>query len=246
MTEMATVFKKECCIEKNGDIKIPIAYLPAGDFVYPVTATNPFLEEIELVFIVKSHEKCYCKKKLLFSAVTATERFHFSTSSEHRDLEVIISLTVGSKCWLNLPVSPLLAHKIEASPSRIKETVIKIISEIENDEDDVDDHSHKDSYGSTTPVTVESKRINGSQVSHFKGMVNLEQAQKQLDYVIYNKLFHSEGTRGFKKWKESFYRRVLIFLYKALSRNPSRRVYFAKLYRNYINNNILADNLQAV
>jgi hypothetical protein len=244
---MAIVFKKECYIEKGGEIKIPIAYLPEGNFLYPVTAINPFLEEIELGFIVKSNEKLYCKKKVHFSAITATERFNFSTSSESRDIEMIVVLNKGSKCWLHFPVSPLLVQTIETSRATIHETVIKIISEIENEENDRDDHPPpRNSVSHSTLGPAENKPISEFQVSHFKGMVNLDQAQKQLDYVIYNKIFKSEDATGFQKWKKSLYRRTVILLYKKLSKSPSRRMYFAKLYRNYINNNIIADNFQAV
>ncbi|HET9825138.1 MAG TPA: hypothetical protein VFP87_07385 [Chitinophagaceae bacterium] len=245
MTKMGVLAKNEFLLERDTEIKIPIEYLPASDFIYSITAINPFLEEIELNFRVRANDTVQFKKIICFSSVTVTESFQFSLSADSREIEVIFLLRSGSKVWLHFPVSPRLLQKIETTPTTIKETVIKIVSEIETEEDDEDYTDQKDSYQPIGAAVPEPTNVDSFHLTHFKGVLNLQQAEKQLDYVIYNKVFGTEGASGFQKWKKSVYRRMVIFLYKKLSKDHSRKVYFAKLYRNYVNNNIIADNLQA-
>jgi hypothetical protein len=248
---MEPLFKNEFLLEREGEIKIPITYLPAGDFVYPITAINPFLEEVELNFRVESSSAVLFKKTIRFSSLTLNESFHFSILNDSRGLKILLLSPKGSKIWVHLPVSPQLFQKIETTPTTIKETVIKIVSEIESEENDLDPADQMPFRAPETlpaPETrnvLETRNSDNLHLTHFKGVLNLQQAERQLDYVIYNKVFRSEGAGGFQKWKKSFYRKMVIFLYRKLSKDHSRKIYFAKLYRNYVNNNIVADNLQA-
>ena len=77
---------------------------------------------------------------------------------------------------------------------------------------------------------------------YFRGFLSLEEAEHQLDHVVLSKLFQPDGTRGFNKYKRAFYRRVIINIYRLVTKNRSRKVYFAKLYRNYVNNNLISEN----
>ena len=255
MTTMEVAFNKEHTIllNKSHQLNIPIGYLPQGDFNYPIIATNPFLEEIELIFYVYADKTIQFKKKCCFTSVKPMESFNFSISKQGglRNIVITLLLNKGTKIWLHLPISPRLLQKIKTTSATIKETVEKIISEIKMEENDFEYPSEKDLSTDNQMTFIknnsgEDKNIDLTGILHFKGVLNLEQAQRQLDYVIYNKMFLSENAKGFRKWKQSLYRKIVIFLYRKLSRNPTRRTYFAKLYRNYINNDIIANNLQAL
>jgi hypothetical protein len=57
-------------------------------------------------------------------------------------------------------------------------------------------------------------------------------------------MFAPDGSRGFRKWKISFYRKLLRVTYRRLAKNSRSKQYLIKLYRNYINNDIISKNIQ--
>ena len=247
---MDTAFRKECCLKRGCQIKIPIAYLPDGDFVYPVKIINPFKEESELIFTISTTDNLLSTKRYCFNSDKSFQALYFSTSNEGcRDIEITIALRKGSMINLHLPVSPRLNQRIKTIPSTLHETIGKIENEIDLKRKSVGDLSRVSVSQNGSPersvATHNAQPILIESLSPFNGIINLEQAQRQLDYVVYNKMFSTNGKRGLKKIKLLFYRKLLTALYRRLSKNSTRKAYFAKLYRNYINNNIIAENLQA-
>ena len=249
MIMTAAFSKKEFFLKKDGQLSIPIGHLPEGNFSYPVKIINPFRQEIELIFSLSAKNKVQFVQKSNFVASSSTETLRFSVSEkdEWRDIEIIVTLKKGSMARLYLPVSPRLHQNNVTIPATLQDTISKIRSEIETEEKIYGKSSQKKYLRTPATGTQHSEKMQViSPDIFFRGILNLEQAQRQLDYVIYNKLLAPDGTKGFTKWKRSLYRKTVISLYRRLSKNSTRRTYFAKLYRNYINNNIIADNLQAL
>jgi len=249
MIMMAAFSKKEFFLKKDGQLSIPIGHLPDGNFSYPVKIINPFRQDIELIVSLSAKNKVQFVQKSNFNAASAIETLRFSVSEKDqwRDIEIIVTLKKGSMVRLHLPVSPRLHQKNVTIPATLEDTISKIRSEIETEEKIYGKLSPGKYFAKPAPESQHSEKIQVASADiFFRGILNLEQAQRQLDYVIYHKLLSPDGSKGFTKWKRSFYRKILITTYRRLSKNSTRKTYFAKLYRNYINNNIIADNLQAL
>lgn len=75
----------------------------------------------------------------------------------------------------------------------------------------------------------------------FYELIDLEEAKKQLEYVVYHKFFNSNKGGVFKKFFRGLNRSIFIAFYKMLTRSESRKNAIAKLYRNYININYISE-----
>jgi hypothetical protein len=250
MTPMETVFEREFSLKTHGKARILVGHLPDGDFIYPVKIINPYQDEIEVTFLCYGWKKLLNTKTTRFSFKTVTIYFSFSIpeGEMYRDIEVRIALTKGSLVKVHLPTSPRLHQKIETFRAALQETIGNIRAELDLSETSAKSPKKYLPAESKSPQAAisETKQTISGDMRAFRGILTIEKAQRQLDYVIYNKIFSTEGISGFKKFKLKLYKKVVVVLYRRLSKNAARRKYFAKLYRNYINNNIIADNLQAI
>ena len=77
--------------------------------------------------------------------------------------------------------------------------------------------------------------------SGFYELLDLKNAKEQLDYVVRTKIhLQTHGnilTRPLKK----MIKHLFTFSYKILAKNPLLKNYIAKIYRNYVNMNILSE-----
>lgn len=77
--------------------------------------------------------------------------------------------------------------------------------------------------------------------SGFYELLDLKNAKEQLDYVVKTKIhLHTSGNFISKPLKKTI-KYLLSFTYKVLTRSSLLKNYIAKMYRNYVNMNILSE-----
>lgn len=77
--------------------------------------------------------------------------------------------------------------------------------------------------------------------SGFYELLDLKNAKEQLDYVVKTKIhLHTNGNFVSKPLKKTI-KYLFTFIYKVLTRSTLLKTYIAKIYRNYVNMNILSE-----
>ncbi|MBS1736023.1 MAG: hypothetical protein JSS98_05380 [Bacteroidetes bacterium] len=234
---------------KEGDqLAVPLHFSPQGDFVYPFSMINSFGEDTDLVVSIVVDEKVKKSESIRFESVTFKKDLSFSLSNqeESKNTRVTFLLKTGHVVNLFLPASPKAVQKIETVPCELTDVQDRINLEIDLAEKDEETllRPFMPSEGKPTPKVIDENHIESLIHNRFfKGFISLREAQQQLDYVIYNKLFAPDGSKGLLKWKRAVYRKFVRGVYRRLTKNSHRKQYFAKLYRNYINNNVISENI---
>jgi hypothetical protein len=227
---------------------IDVCYLPKGHFKYSLTVFNPANTPATVLFQLKEKDEIKDKQEHLFHESLSDKTFNFIVDDPegYRDVTIEFVLLAGQPVKIYFPVGAVLAQKKPHIPSHVNDIEDKINFEIENFrqlENKMESFDTKDLHQGNGNVLDDEQIQSLIHSRYFRGLLNIEDAQKQLEFVIYHKLFRSTTSKGFRKWKLSFYRKLIIFLYRIVAKNTNRKKYFAKLYRNYVNTNLIADNL---
>lgn len=235
---------------KQGDkLALPINFLPQGDFEYSLKLINSFEEKTELLFSLVINDKTEVEETLSFESITYERSVNFSVSDQvklTRNAKVFLFLRKGSVIKAFLPMTPRAIQKIENIFPDFSEICEKINLEIDlaENEENMSVRQYSTEPVSSRPA-FDEKQIEELVFNRFfKGTISINEAQKQMDYVVYNKTFVPDGSKGFTKLKRAVYRRVVKSVYRRLTKNSYRKAYFAKLYRNYVNNNIISENIR--
>jgi len=235
-------------LQTANKLKIPLGFIPQGDFIFPVHINNPLAKEIKLSLTVFSNGIMVQETSLDFSNSNYCCDFCFTINNPLGSIDTYIEAIFEktSSVKIHFPVSPRKRtsfHPHQSDWHEEEELINTEITEWENDS--IQTLSNTTSTNKLNEATAMNKRQIESfvQMRYFRGLLSLEDAQKQMDFVIEHRLFSAGNEKGFKKWKLAFYRKVTRFLYKLITRNSRRKIYLAKLYRNYVNNNLIAENL---
>lgn len=202
-------------------------YLIPGNFLYPFTIQNPSGGLYEV--IVKVTDEFSISTDYIFTSeeLIREEKIIFRKDLKKlaSNVQISFQLYKGKGIKIQLPVSPIMATSIKnekqsylSIANRVKETfAVKL-------------------HHTNTFFENESKNEN----EVIEKCISFSEAEIQLDFIIYNKLFNSDGSKGLIKWKRVLYRKILIIIFRSLTKNKIRKRYFVKIYRNYINIDILA------
>ncbi|MBS1917321.1 MAG: hypothetical protein JST87_13670 [Bacteroidetes bacterium] len=230
-------------------IILDLCFLPKGRFRYSFAVTNPDLNyEPEILATLFTGEKKIRTREYVFAELRKDEIFEFEITDNNgcRDAQLQFQLIDGYVVKLFLQPSPILIQKNIHLIARINEIEEKINFEINN----FSYHHTTAEIGNTElQVNTAGEALDKTHIQsfihsrYFRGLLSTTDAEKQLEYVVYNKLFLKDQNKGFRKWKLKFYRKSLILFYRMMAKNTNRKRYFARLYRNYVNMNLIADNL---
>ena len=224
--------KKYFLLLKKGEESISeYPHLPAGVFCCRFTVRNPSAESYELVVKVtddagNSEEHRFQGDKMVVEQELTIEKRSDKFASPIR---VSFRLFQGKDVGIRLPVSPMMTSAVKMEKQNYLSAVNKVKNALsENSGPLTDNQPHP-----VNPFFNLKSR---------ESLLTLRQAEEQLDFVIYQKMFVPDGSRGFVKKKRALYRRLVRFTYRKLVKNTVRKRYIAKLYRNYVNLNTLFES----
>ncbi len=210
--------------------------LTKGKYKYCVRIQNPLGQSYKLHIIIKGNQdkKIY---EIKTSEAFVEKEIFLQQTADFNSSEITIHFTLEEGAFINInfPVSPSLLTSV----SKEDKSYLKIIAPVEASfrQDYLESLQHNN------PPT-EKVKPDFIAKDFFEGCLSISDAEKQLEYVVYHKWFIPDGSKGFLKWKRAFYRVIFKGIYKAFTKNTHRKRYFAKLYRNYVNNSIIAENLE--
>lgn len=202
-------------------------YLIPGDFLYAFAIQNPAGKSYELILKVTDEFSISTDHVFTSEELVREEKIIFSKGLKASASNVRISFQLykGTGINIQLPVSPIMASSIKNE----KQSYLSIANRV------------KEAFTIKLPLTnnfLENEPKNED--ANIEKCLSFLEAEAQLDFVIYNKLFNPDGSKNFIKWKRILYRKIVIFIFRSLTKNKIRKRYFVKIYRNYINIDILA------
>ena len=222
--------------------------LPEGNYIYYFGVINPQAGDFEISVAVIGASFI----PITFRGSSQKHNYHFSfdlTNFPHgNDVRVCFQLVKGKDIFIHPTFFPQLntqnvSNSEEVSFSNEIDNTFFIGDPSKREQlrekyrpQDIYHRLFKEVYAQNQkPVHT----IGQPQV--FYELLNLEEAKKQLEYVVYNKAFSDKNGNSLAKAKRKAYRKFLITIYKILTRTENRKNYVAKLYRNYININYISE-----
>lgn len=227
--------------------EIFFGFLPQGNFIYPISIIVPYRGTVKANLFFYSNLNLVKIEKLVFSTTSCYD-FEFTISEKSGAVtnSLVIIIEEGEGVKLVLSVSPriVLNDRIRIENSidwyELEEEINSEINLLEEELQIITNHNPKTTRNNSS-ISMNKDQIDVYiKTKYFRGLLNLNEAQKQMDFVVYNKILLSNQKNGFKR---KCVRKTLIFFYRIVTRNPSIKNYLAKLYRNYVNNNLIAENL---
>ncbi|WP_205509330.1 hypothetical protein [Longitalea arenae] len=233
----------------NEPYLVSIGKTPPGKYAYHVNVLNPANDSpILKVFInnknVNKNEQVYN-----LSEISEQIEYNFNTIGKEEH-SIVFLLTKGTSLTLQLPVSPVMVQDVEEETSMLlglDENIALKVNELESE-----DHTTGNTKANRGPYASRQQHSGGAaslreieqfvNARYFRGFLSTEESERQLDHVVFNKMFAPDGSKGFAGFKRKVYRKMLVSIYRLFTKNRSRKLYFAKLYRNYVNNNLLSEN----
>ena len=211
--------------------KLP--FLLKGDYYYRFTVKNPNQQSVKILINVSDGGSSVTEHILEFTQLIQEKEIVIQKSTDRfaQPIEIIFVLETGNNIFITLPVSPVMATIIQTEDNDYESIANKIQSAFDD----------KFTRLYQSDELAFSKQL---QMDLFKDCITTAEAEKQLDFIVYNKLFMPDGSKGFVKWKLALYRKIFRAVYRRLTKNTIRKKYFAKLYRNYINSSVISDNLE--
>ncbi|MBS1663175.1 MAG: hypothetical protein JST68_19185 [Bacteroidetes bacterium] len=217
-------------LKKGGASDYDYPFLPAGNFIYRFSIRNPSTDAFELVMKISDAQGNSEEHTFESNQLFIREEVNIKKSSDNFNspLRVSFLLKKGAELDIQLPVSLIMTSSVKEKKQNYLSTVNRV----------------KNAFSEQLKLAGAG---NASSNSLFNAdvqarLLSFKQAESQLDYVIYHKLFVPDGSRGLLKAKRAFYRRMLRFIYRRLTKNTVRKEYIVKIYRNYVNLNTLFEN----
>jgi hypothetical protein len=238
-------------IHSGETLNLEIGYLPAGDFFYHLVLTNQYHENVQLQVELYHNNALLAEKIFAIHDNIAPVDLHFSIDKKIEGYGFFLHFTLlkGKGAALHLSVNPVYERHVTDAHNflfGLDEKLTDAIRVYENvnlpaakSDKKEQSQARQDTEGQPFSTEFLDAYI---RAKYFRGFLSLNEATRQLDYVVNHKFMAPDGSRGFVKWKRKIYRKFVKFLYRSLTRNTVRKAYFAKLYRSYINVNLLSDN----
>ena len=230
--------------------QVNLGKLPKSSYFYRFFIYNPSGATGILKVIAAGKDRKAKEGIVKFKGIVTEYRYNFDTIDPFGSCHINFLLEKNETVFLRLPVSPVIIQEVDEQQPFLFGLDEDILSRI--DEADAEGFQKlvgrkKSPDPSNRPgmSVINTKEIESFiNARYFKGFLSLSEAERQLDHVVFHKMFNPDGAKGFARFKKRFFRRVLKAVYRLLTRNRSRKLYFAKLYCNYINGGVLAENSQ--
>jgi hypothetical protein len=233
----------------NEPFLVSIGKIPPGKYAYHVNLLNAANDSPILKVFINSKNVNKNERLFNLSAISQQIEYNFNTTGIET-YSITFLLIKGKGITLQLPVSPVMVQEVEEEVSMLLGLDDNIVSKVNQLESE--DHSTGNIKTAHSPHPARQQPATGAvsfrEVEHFmnaryfRGMLSTEESERQLDHVVYDKMFAPDGSKGFAGFKRRVYRKMLTGLYRLFTKNRSRKLYFAKLYRNYVNVNLLSEN----
>jgi hypothetical protein len=234
-------------LSTNEPFLVHLGKIPAGKYTYHVNVLNAADDAPVLKVFINNKNVSSNEHIFKISEISKEIEYNFDTTGSG-EYSITFLLTQGTGLTLQLPVSPVMVHEMHEEASMLlglDEKILSKANELESEDGSTGKvkstrgpYSRQQNAGTASFREIESY-INAR---YFRGMLSLEESERQLDHVVYNKMFAPDGSKGFSGFKRKVYRKFLRGIYRLFTKNRSRKLYFAKLYRNYINTNLLSEN----
>lgn len=236
-------------LKNHQSFHLELGKLPKGKYIYRFGVNGPAEKTGTLSISIESNGSRISTQAIPFTNDINEHELVIDCKEDFAINALLFQGDDNISCILRLPVSALSMHEISDRPAALGGLDQNIVSRV-NSLDSTDNlmKKRRELANNHTPDHFHSQQVNIEEIEgfinlrYFEGFLSMEQAMRQLDFVVYEKMFRDGRSKGFTRFKRKVYGKTLRFLYRTLTRNYSRKQYFAKLYRNYINSNLLAEN----
>ncbi|THU33529.1 hypothetical protein FAM09_25615 [Niastella caeni] len=238
---------KPITLSLNEPFLVPIGKTPSGKYAYHVNVLNPANDSPILKVFINNKNVNKDEHVYKLSEITAQIEYNFDTTGKEENT-IVFLLTRGTGLTLQLPVSPVMVQEVKEEVSMLLGLDDKIVSKVgeleSEDQATGNKRINREPYTRQQSASATSLREMEQYINarYFRGFLSVEESERQLDHVVLNKMFAPDGSKGFTRFKRKVYRKMLVSIYRLFTKNRSRKLYFAKLYRNYVNVNLLSDN----
>lgn len=231
-------------------MSISLGDFPAGLYRISFSINNPLTS----AYTVGVSTTTNSKDLVLFKSTKQKDFFYvqFNHKNGKSPLTITVQQKEGATVFLKIINYPALIDKSVVhntineklySPSRLnllfKDNATKDLSSLHH-------YRPVDAYSQLLAeiVKIQSDIQNSSAPklpSGFYELLDLKNAKEQLDYVINTKIhLHTNGNFFTKPLKKTI-KYLFTFIYRVLTRSSLLKNYIAKMYRNYVNMNILSE-----
>jgi len=228
--------------------KVELGKLPLGHFSYRFYIYNPSGTPRKLTLAFSGKGWKTEPQTIDIDELGSMHVYNFDTLSAFEYCQVDLSCDAGEDIHLRLPVSPILIQSTEEVSTflfGLDDQIITRLDELEQDTPSGRSKKQSLFVDNTGLQSANTKDIEAFvHARYFKGFLSVDEAGRQLDFVVFHKMFNTDGDKGFVRLKKKVYRKLLKGVYRLLIKNRSRKMYMAKLYCNYLNMGVLAENLQ--
>lgn len=233
-------------------VSIPLGDFPSGLYRISFCVSNPLVSAYTLAVSKTTGSKDFIlvrssKQKDFFYV-----QFKHTDSGGQNPLTITIQQQEGDPVFLKVINHPTLIDKsIHHNSSNEKlyssNRLNLLFSEpTSNDASSFRKYKPVDAY---TQLLAEIVKIQSDLQHHsapklppgFYELLDLKNAKEQLDYVVNTKIhLHTSGNFVSKPLKKMT-KYLVTFIYKILTRSTKMKNYIAKLYRNFVNMNIISE-----
>jgi hypothetical protein len=246
-TIFATSLKK---LRTDTSLEVHLGQLPAGTYMYFFSIVNAFSTHFEIAISIRGTGFDSLVLKENFKRQNLNVTFSVSPDEVSNDIIIQFDLKTGSSIYIDATAFPQLvsSQSLPVNQTWATEEMINnlFIGNEEKRERVLDGYRPVDIYLRLFKEVQAQNQYKSLQsfsqpAPLFYELIDIAEAKKQLDYVVYNKFFSSTGGGALRKFVRKVYRRFFIIFYKLLTRSEGRKNVIAKLYRNYININYISE-----
>jgi hypothetical protein len=231
-------------------VKIHLGELPPNSYTYYFTVINPMVNEYE--FTVSIPDIVAASIPITGNQLQQSFHLSFTVDEPQRNKDIVLSFEhlQGENVFIRSSTGPQLnsGNPVKPGPAQ---TTLPIVNSIYL-QDSAKRNELKDGYRAMDVYVRVFQELSArnnwtntmprnAMPDVFYEFISLEAAKKQLDYVIYEKLFSGTSGGFFKRLRRKVSRKFVTFSYRLLTRSERRKGYLAKLYRNYVNLNYLSE-----
>lgn len=234
-------------------ITISLGNFPSGLYRISFSITNPFSSTYSLNVSTDTNQSTFYSVKsskqkdifyIEFKHVVESEKTPLTIQIHQEQLNSIFFKLVSPPALVDKSIFNNVVHQQLYSPNRLN----LLFKETAN-------NAHNGTVLQSRPIDVYSRLLGEiiklqSEIQSnsapklpagFYELLDLKSAKEQLDYVVNKKIHLNTKGNFLSRPLKKMIKHIFTFIYRVVTKNGLLKTYVAKVYRNYVNMNILSE-----